>query len=45
MLCGRGTLEALARLRPQTREDLVTSGELRQWQIDVLGDALLEALR
>jgi ribonuclease D len=37
VLCGRSTLEAVARARAVT-------GELRRWQVDVLGSALLEAL-
>jgi ribonuclease D len=45
VLCGRTTLEAVVRARPLNREGLERIGELRRWQIDVLGDALLEALR
>lgn len=45
VLCGRATLEAVARARPDTRAGLAQVGELRRWQIEVLGDALLEALR
>jgi len=45
VLCGRTTLEAVARARPTDRAGLARIGELRRWQIDVLGDALLEALR
>jgi ribonuclease D len=45
VLCGRTTLEAVAQRRPTNRAGLAQVGELRRWQIEVLGDALLEALR
>jgi ribonuclease D len=47
VLCGRTTLEAVARILPppNDRAGLAQIGELRRWQVDVLGDALLEALR
>jgi ribonuclease D len=45
VLCGRTTLEAVVRARPADRAALEQVGEVRRWQIDVLGDALLEALR
>jgi ribonuclease D len=44
VLCGRGTLEAVARARPKDRAGLAQIGELRRWQIAVLGDALLATL-
>jgi len=44
VLCGRTTLEAVARARPTDRAGLAQVNELRRWQIDALGDALLEAL-
>ena len=46
VLCGRSTLEAVARTEPlpNDRAGLARVGELRRWQIDVLGDALLGAL-
>lgn len=46
VLCGRPTLEAVARAQPlpNDRAGLARVGELRRWQIDVLGDALLAAL-
>ena len=46
VLCGRATLEAVARLNPlpKDRAGLAAVPELRRWQIDVLGDALLAAL-
>jgi ribonuclease D len=45
VLCGRTTLEAVARARPVDRATLEQIPELRRWQIEVLGEALLEALR
>jgi len=45
VLCGRTTLEAVARAVPKDRAGLAQVGELRRWQANVLGDALLEALR
>ncbi|HMG18991.1 MAG TPA: ribonuclease D [Gemmatimonadales bacterium] len=45
VLCGRTTLEAVVRARPANRDALEQIGELRRWQIEVLGDPLLEALR
>jgi len=41
VLCGRTTLEAVARARPANRAALEQIAELRRWQIEVLGDALL----
>ncbi len=45
VLCARDRLEAVARRHPRTREELAEVGELRRWQADVLGDAMLGALR
>ena len=45
VLCGRTTLEAVARAAPKDRAGLAQIGELRRWQATVLGEALLEALR
>jgi ribonuclease D len=45
VLCGRTTLEAVARAAPKDRAGLAQVGELRRWQAHVLGDGLLEALR
>lgn len=45
VLCGRTTLEAVARAAPKDRAGLAQVGELRRWQSDVLGEAMLEALR
>jgi len=44
VLCGRPTLEAVARAAPKDRAGLARVGELRRWQAEVLGDALLAAL-
>jgi len=45
VLCGRTTLEAVVRARPVDRAALEQVSEVRRWQLAVLGDALLEALR
>jgi len=45
VLCGRTTLEAVARAKPVDRAGLAAIPELHRWQVDALGDALLEALR
>lgn len=45
VLCGRTTLEAVARARPKDNAGLAQIAELRRWQVEVLGPALLEALR
>ena len=46
ILAARSTLEAVARARPlpNDRAGLARGGELRRWQIEALGDALLSAL-
>jgi ribonuclease D len=44
VLCGRTTLEAVARAKPTNREALSQITELRRWQVDVLGQAFLEAV-
>ena len=44
VLCGRGTLELIARARPKDRAGLAQVGGLRRWQINVLGDAMLATL-
>ena len=46
VVCGRSTLEAVARAIPvpNDRAGLTRVSELRRWQIDVLGSALLAAL-
>ena len=45
VLCGRAALEAVARAAPKDRAALARIAELRGWQVDSLGDALLAALR
>jgi len=46
VLCGRLTLEAIARTAPvpKDRAGLARVSELRRWQLEALGDALLGAL-
>jgi len=44
VLCGRPTLEAIAHAAPKDRAGLARVDELRRWQAEVLGDALLAAL-
>lgn len=44
VLCGKSTLEVVARARPADRAGLAQVHDLRRWQVDVLGDALLSAL-
>src|SRR2546428_775301 len=46
VLCGRSILEAVARAQPppNDRAGLARIGELRRWQIEAFGDALLETL-
>jgi len=45
VLCGRSTLEAVARAQPPPtdRAGLLRIGELRRWQIEAFGDGLLAA--
>jgi ribonuclease D len=43
-LAAREKLEAIARKRPKTIEELAEIPDLRRWQIEVLGPALLRAL-
>ncbi|HWC74380.1 MAG TPA: HRDC domain-containing protein, partial [Gemmatimonadales bacterium] len=45
VLCGRTALEAVARVRPTSREELNRIPELRRWQIELLGQSLLDAVR
>jgi len=45
VVSGRTALEAVVRARPANRAALEQVGGMRRWQIDVLGDALLEAVR
>ncbi len=43
-LCSRDRLEAIARRRPRSLEELAEVTELRRWQIAELGEAFLQAL-
>lgn len=45
VLCGRPTLEAIAAAAPSSKAALWEVPGVRQWQVEALGDALLEALR
>jgi ribonuclease D len=45
VLCSRDRLEAVARKNPQSMEELQEVKELRRWQIEVLGEEFLAALR
>jgi ribonuclease D len=45
VLCGKPALEAIARANPADRAALGRVDGLRQWQVDVLGEALLAVLR
>lgn len=44
-LMPRGQLEAVARARPSTLEELAEIKGVRRWQVEALGEALLEAIR
>ncbi len=44
VLCGKSTLEIVARAQPVNRAGLAQVNDLRPWQVDMLGDALLSAL-
>ena len=44
VLCPNGTLEAIARAEPQSVEELRSIPELRRWQIEEFGDALVRAI-
>jgi ribonuclease D len=45
VLCPRERLEAIARSRPRTLEELAVLPELRRWQVEVMGESLVRALR
>jgi len=44
VLCPNGTLEAIARAQPATRDDLAAVPGLRRWQSAEIGEVLLAAL-
>jgi ribonuclease D len=45
VLCSRDRMEAVARRNPETMEELAEVQELRRWQVEVLGEEFLGALR
>lgn len=45
VLASRERLEAVARKNPASRDDLAGIPELRRWQIELLGDGFVQALR
>ena len=45
VLCGKSTLEAVARERPQDLTGLAAIDDVRKWQVEVLGRELLAALQ
>jgi ribonuclease D len=45
VLASRERLEAVARKKPASREDLHEIPELRKWQVEVLGEGFLRALK
>ena len=45
VLCARERLEAVARRNPREASELAEVSELRKWQIDVLGESFIRALR
>lgn len=45
VLCGKGILEAVARERPPSNAALAGITDVRRWQVEVLGETLLRALR
>jgi ribonuclease D len=45
VLCARDRLEAVARKNPKSREELLGIPELRRWQVELLGDGFVEALK
>ncbi|MEO5566896.1 MAG: ribonuclease D [Gemmatimonadaceae bacterium] len=45
VLCSRDRMEAVARAKPKTIEDFDSITELRRWQVEVLANGFLDALR
>lgn len=45
VLCSRDRLETVARVLPGSVEELAETPGMRRWQVEVLGDELLRALR
>jgi len=44
-LCGRERLETVARKKPRSLDELAEIPDLRRWQIEVLGERMIAALR
>ena len=44
VLCANGMLEAISRLEPKSAADLAQVEGMRRWQIEVLGEALVQAV-
>ena len=44
VLCANGMLEAISRLEPKSVADLAQVEGMRRWQIEVLGEALVQAV-
>jgi ribonuclease D len=44
-LMSRAVLDEVARRNPRSREELVAIPEVRRWQAEAIGDALLGALK
>ncbi len=45
VLCARDRLEAVARRTPASMEDLAEVKELRRWQVEVLGEEFVKAMK
>jgi ribonuclease D len=45
VLASRERLEAVARKKPASRDEMLEIPELRRWQVEVLGDGFVEALK
>ena len=45
VLCSRDRMEAVARRKPATLEELAEVTELRRWQAEVLGEGFVKAIR
>jgi ribonuclease D len=45
VLCGRERLELVARKKPHSLDEITAMPELRRWQIEVLGERMIAALR
>ena len=44
-LMPRQQLEAIARMRPRSKEELMQVEDMRRWQVEALGDRLLKTVR